>query len=294
LEEVLEASPAALLGLSEGDADKLRQAFGITTLRELAEHGHHAGARALLAAAGSPAFDPGPPPAWERRFAEAPLRHYADHSSGRFRVDFGPALYRGRLDRTARVLVVGQDPATDETIAGRAFVGLSGQRVQQLLHKVGIERSYLMLNTFLYGVRGQFDDELRAISLEPEIQGYREQLFSAALEESPIELILTVGSGARHAVDAWAPANARVHVVHPGADDALIVQSWNQALAAITARVDPDAGAAVDTAPYALPLGDAHRMDIPRFDLAFGVAPTLGTGGTHSHRPDPQTIAWRA
>jgi hypothetical protein len=74
------------------------------------------------------------------------------HTSGRYRLDFGPVYYRGRLDNTSRILIVEQDPATNEIIAHRVFVCSSGRRLQGLLQKLGINRSYLMVNTFLFSV----------------------------------------------------------------------------------------------------------------------------------------------
>jgi uracil-DNA glycosylase len=51
-------------------------------------------------------------------------------------------FHRGRLDGSALVLVLGQDPGQHESIARRILVGEAGQRVQGFLHKLGIERSY--------------------------------------------------------------------------------------------------------------------------------------------------------
>ena len=65
-----------------------------------------------------PQHDPGPPPEWEALFASAPLDAYVNAPAAPFHTRFGPVFYRGRLDGTARVLVVGQDPSTDETLAG--------------------------------------------------------------------------------------------------------------------------------------------------------------------------------
>src|SRR4029079_4356515 len=71
-----------------------------------------------------------------------------------FRSEWGPVFHRGRLDATARVLVIGQDPAQHETIARRILVGEAGHRLQGFLFKLGIDRSYVMVNTFLYSVYG--------------------------------------------------------------------------------------------------------------------------------------------
>ena len=40
-----------------------------------------------------------------------------------FRVEWGPIFHRGRLDGSARVLVIGQNSAQRETIVRRVLVG---------------------------------------------------------------------------------------------------------------------------------------------------------------------------
>ena len=72
-----------------------------------------------------------------------------------FRVEWGPVFHRGRLDGSAKVLLVGQDPAQHETILRRILVGEAGHRIQGFLAKLGIESSYVMVNTYLYSVYGQ-------------------------------------------------------------------------------------------------------------------------------------------
>ena len=58
-----------------------------------------------------------------------------------FRVEWGPIFHRGRLDGSARVLLLGQDPATHESISRRILVGEAGQRTQGLLARIGIDTS---------------------------------------------------------------------------------------------------------------------------------------------------------
>jgi hypothetical protein len=205
--QLLDAPVDALKGVSSMGAKKLADAFPIERLRDLAEWKYAERARAIRAATGVPGFDPGPPTAWETFFHNAPLAHYQSHPD-RFRLPFGPVYYRGRLDDTARVVVVGQDPATDEILAHRTFVGFSGQRVQGFLRKLGLTRSYVMMNTFLIGVFGQFDSELRAISLEAPILDYRNAFLTRLSDRNPVEAVIAVGGGARHAIEQW-----------PGRDD---------------------------------------------------------------------------
>ncbi len=64
-----------------------------------------------------------------------------------FRVEWGPIFHRGRLDGSARVLVIGQDPAQHETIVRRILVGEAGRRLQGFLAKLGITRSYVLINS---------------------------------------------------------------------------------------------------------------------------------------------------
>src|SRR6476660_9991641 len=72
-----------------------------------------------------------------------------------FRVEWGPIFHCGRLDGSARVLVIGQDPAQHETIVRRILIGTAGRRTQGFLAKLGINLSYVMINTFLYSVYGK-------------------------------------------------------------------------------------------------------------------------------------------
>lgn len=283
---IVEGVPSVLRGVSEGDADALRQAFGIDTVRDLALLPAAAAARALLAAAGEPGFDPGPPPAWAALFASAPLDHYRSHPSGRFRLGFGPVFYRGRLDGTARVLLVGQDPAANELVAHRTLVGDSGQRVQGLLRKLGVTRSYVTVNTFLYGVFGQYDAELRQMSAEPAVAGFRTEVLDRLVEENPIEVVVAVGRAAAEAVDAWAPPPGvrRESITHPGSpDDAAVTTNWNGALARLAPVLEPDPGVDADATPYGRGFAPEDHAPIPRADLPFGVPDFVGVG-SHAER----------
>ena len=242
----------------------------------------------------SPSFDLGPPSAWEQLFHNAPLSQYINHPSGRFRTAFGPVFYRGRLDGSARLLIVGQDPSTDETLAQRILVGEAGQRLQGLLHKLGVNSSYLMLNTFLYGVFGQFDGALRAISGEPTIQHYRNQLFNHAQATSPLVAVLTLGNAARDAIDHW-PGGRGLPVFslrHPSAR-ADVLPNWNSQLLALAAQVGPDLGQATDLTPYGASFTVGDVASIPAVDLPFGLPSWHGSGGTRSTRQrSKNSILW--
>src|SRR5687768_2030880 len=80
---------------------------------------------------------------------------------GQFRLEWGPVFHRGRLDGSARVLVIGQDPAQHETIARRILFGEAGHRLQGFLAKLGVDRSYVMINAFLYCLLGKTGNKHR-------------------------------------------------------------------------------------------------------------------------------------
>lgn len=295
--ELLDASPSALSGVSAGDAQLLEQAFGIRTIRQLAENVYFQRALAIRAAAGLLTFDPGPPPAWAEFFASAPIDYYVSHPAGRFRLDFGPVYYRGRLDGTARVLVVGQDPSTNEILAHRIFIGHSGQLVQGFLRKLGLTRSYIMVNTFLFSVFGQFNTELRNISLEPAILNYRNAVFDRLAAENRLQAVVTFGNGARHAVEQWPGAAALpvFHATHPAApDEAALLATWNLALGGLRPLVEPDDDAVADPTPFGAAIAPSDPAPIPVHDLPFGVPEWHGAGGGHSGRNGDKEIVWTA
>jgi hypothetical protein len=205
-----------------------------------------------------------------------------------FRLEWGPVFHRGRLDGSARVLVLGQDPATHEAICRRILVGEAGQRVQGFLAKLGITRSYVLLNTFLYSVFGQgrgarhVDDEA--------IVAYRNRWLDAIARRSPLEAVVTIGELAARAHDTWRATTAgrtcpatHVAMIHPtypesasasgtitkAAAMARLCASWNTALAALTPVVTPDTPA--DPMPYGAAITTADLAAIPAIDLPAGL-----------------------
>lgn len=229
-------------------------------------------------------WDPGPSGTLKTIFEQAPLSEYQALPK-RFRLEWGPIYYRGRTDGSARVIVVGQDPAADENIARRAMVGDAGQRLQGYLRKIGLTRSYVIVNAFLYSIFGQFNAQMRKFMDQPAQTAWRTQLFDA-LVNPDVEAILAFGNAARHAVDTWPGAAALraqgriIELLHPTARPAAAVRTnWSSKLAAIGARVTPDADGARDLTAY---VGDTFKptdlVRIPSRDLGFGVPAWMGNG----------------
>lgn len=283
--EVVDLDVDALKGVSAGDKQHLKDAFGVTTIGDLGQNRFARAARAIVENSAGIGHDPGPDTAWSGLFSQAPLETYQSHPTS-FRLDFGPAYYRGRLDGTARVLIVGQDPAANELVGHRAFVGASGQRIQAFLRRIGIRRGYLMVNTFLYPVFGQFIGDIRELSRDPEILGYRNRLLDYIADNNPLEAIIAAGAAARDAVERWPGSTAYKvqNITHPSAHDhAQLLANWNTGLAELRLIVQPEVGVIVDNTNFGTDFTDEDHEPIPRFDLPFGVPDWHGVG-SHAKR----------
>jgi hypothetical protein len=204
------------------------------------------------------------------------------YPSTHFRTEWGPVFHRGRLDGSARVLVIGQDPAAHEAVARRILVGEAGQRLQGFLAKLGIDRSYVLVNTYLYSVYGTATS-----ATAPALATYRNRWLDALVGNNSLEAVITLGVKAEQAYDAWpgATAGGRVHATmkHPTYPESAtasgqstkaeamkaLCDSWNAALTALSGRVTPDTVRAL--ALYGDALTPADDVAIPEQDLPAGL-----------------------
>lgn len=236
-------------------------------------------------------FDPGYRGRYRRLVLSCPDESVYPADS--FRVEWGPIFHRGRLDGSARVLVIGQDPAAHETITRRILVGEAGQRVQGLLARLGITRSYVLINAFVYSVYGQ-GGGTRHVD-DPALTRYRNRWIDAIVKDQPIEAIMTLGQLADRAYQAWraTPSGASnqaayVTVRHPTYPESAsasggttkaeaflrLCQSWNAALDALHGTVTAD-----DPVPlrhYGTTITDDDLAPIPSRDLPAGLPAWMG------------------
>jgi uracil-DNA glycosylase len=223
-------------------------------------------------------------------YAAEPFRSLADDYPGddayprdSFRTEWGPIFHRGRLDGTARLIVIGQDPAAHEAIARRVLVGEAGQRVQGLLARLGLDRSYVVVNAFLYSVYGQRAESHVA---DADIVEYRNRWLDAIAATSPVQGVLTFGRAAGRAYRLWPGAADAEYVhaqaLHPTYPDAAarngtvtfeegmrrLCLSWSGVLDRLAPVVTPDVP--VDARPYGDRLGQEDLARIPEADLPAG------------------------
>ncbi|MDM0105401.1 uracil-DNA glycosylase family protein [Variovorax sp. J22R24] len=205
-----------------------------------------------------------------------------------FRVEWGPIFHRGRLDGSARVLVIGQDPAQHETVIRRILVGEAGRRVQGLLARLGITKSYVCINTYLYSVFGTVK---AATSRNPALVDYRNRWLKALLVGQNIEVVIALGQAASTAWTMWkaspdgqasqVPFVAVTHPTQPesssnndkvklAAATKKMLQNWNAALQQVHQNViHPDV--VTPLVPYGDTWGADDRLRIPDDDFPAGL-----------------------
>ena len=74
------------------------------------------------------------------------------HSLDSFRVEWGPCFIGGVSDGCRWLLIIGQDPATHEAIVHGSWSARPANVPRACSTRLGIDRSYVFINTFLYSV----------------------------------------------------------------------------------------------------------------------------------------------
>jgi uracil-DNA glycosylase len=208
---------------------------------------------------------------------------------GAFRTEWGPIFHRGRLDGSARLLCIGQDPAQHEALVRRVLVGTAGHRAQGFLAKIGLTRSYVMVNTFLYSVYGQSGGEEHI--RDAAIAKYRNAWIERLLAPGSMQAVVAFGGLADQAWKAFLsdPANSQWtklpyrHVPHPTSPEGAggtraqvktaikaMLAAWNTAIVALRAVVTRDPDGSADFAPFGSAFLKAELPLVPAFDLPAG------------------------
>src|ERR687896_67481 len=142
-------------------------------------------------------FDRGPTNAIAQHLARLPA--YTPEQRKLFWYDWGPIFYRGRLDGSAKLLGIASDPGPTERIAARTLVGDAGQRVQGFLAKLGLTRSYALVNAYAYALPPSRAPDARPLLASTEHRTWRNKLLND-ITDSRLEAIVAFGAEAREAV----------------------------------------------------------------------------------------------
>jgi hypothetical protein len=266
--------------------------------------------------------DPGPTSDWKAFFDGVP--DYAstmkaagvDPNGQMFWYNFGPVFYRGRLDGTARVMVIASDPGPEECLpfVRHPMVGDAGQRVQGFLAKLGIDRSYILVNAYAYAMRPSFVKKNfgKAIITEDfsgvtppltltdaqkadvhKITTWRNEFFTRVARASKLQAIVPMGGNAWPAYQSWIaslPADDPIRkipvfkVQHPSAVDRdptaprpdTALQGWQNAIGKLRGVVTPDPGQSNKGPNYGQYFTENDYARIPRWDLPKNAPLTVG------------------
>jgi uracil-DNA glycosylase len=170
----------------------------------------------------------------------------------------------------------------------RILVGEAGRRLQGLLAKLGVTRSYACINTWLYSVYGGVRS---ATQHSQPLIDYRNRWLDALLVGSQVEAVIALGQAADKAWTLWratpsghASQVAYAAVTHPtepessskgdkaklAAATAKLLQNWNAALDLLSPAIaHPDA--AVALAHYGSAWADGDRVAVPEADFPAGL-----------------------
>jgi len=232
------------------------------------------------------------------------------YPANQFRTEWGPIFHRGRLDGSARVLVIGQDPAQHEAIVRRILVGEAGRRVQGFLGKLGIARSYVLINTFLYSVYGFAKAATRR---NPHLIAYRHHWLDALLIGTKVEAVVSLGRAAEEAWRFWkaTPAGqestvAFAALTHPTQPESSskndkvkvtratrkLLANWNLGLQVLApAILHPDGPA--PEAPYGDVWAEGERPALPEIDFPAGLPAWMREEDRWANRAGKSEIAKR-
>jgi uracil-DNA glycosylase len=220
-------------------------------------------------------FDPGPPAVVARHFAKVPS--YADYRQ-LFWHDWGPVFYRGRLNRTARLLAIASDPGPTERIAGRTLVGDAGQRVQGFLTKLGLTRSYALVNAYAYALLPSRAQQAAPLLSKPDHLAWRNTLLEL-ITGPQLQAIVAFGTQARSALRLWEgePDVPVFEIPHPSSrNPKALVDGWREAVSELRTIVTPDSDGDPSLPNYGPKFLETDYDRIPACDLPFGVPPWLG------------------
>lgn len=250
-------------------------------------------------------FDRGPGNALAKLFMD-----YPDYEAVKdfFWYSWGPVFYRGRLNKSAKILLVASDPGPTERIGNRALIGNAGQRVQGFLAKIGINKSYVCLNGFIYSLHpSSLSDGLKLLS-DPVHTAWRNSIFNAVTGPK-LQAIVAFGEIAKKTVDLWDnKGNVPVFkTYHPSYrfDESKLTADWNNVISELRKIVKKDNGAKKNLPLYGNSIVESDYAPIPSRDLPFGTAPFVGDESwrrTSSHgmnsvsRPtgDDFTLIWQS
>jgi hypothetical protein len=222
-------------------------------------------------------FDKGPTKALAAHLAKVP--GYTPEQRALFWYDWGPIFYRGRLDGSAKVLGIASDPGPTERVACRTLVGDAGQRVQGFLAKLGLTRSYVLVNAHPYALHPGKAGKGLPILAEQAHREWRNRFCDMVVAGSSLEAIIAFGGQAKAALGLWDPPAGvpTFEVSHPSNhSQKALLASWSVGLPRIRKAVTADPDGDPTLPNYGAKFLETDYAPIPKRDLPFGLPAWFG------------------
>jgi hypothetical protein len=163
-------------------------------------------------------------------------------------------------------------------IAGRTLVGDAGQRVQGFLSKLGLTRSYALVNAYAYALLPSRAPEARPLLAQPAHRTWRNKLFDDITGPS-LQAIVAFGGEAQEALRLWdsKPDVPVFEVPHPSSRSAKrLLDEWREAVTELRTIVEPDSDGDATGPNYGTSFRESDYARVPPRDLPFGVPAWFG------------------
>ena len=150
--------------------------------------------------------------------------------------------------------------------------------MQGFLNKLGLTRSYTLLNAFAYALRPSRAQSATRILSEPAHLAWRNTLLDAVTGPD-LQAVVAFGYQAQAAVEQWQPPAGVpvIEVPHPSSRNAgQLLDQWRNAVDQLRQIVTPDPDGDPTGANYDTRFDEADYTRIPAHDLPFGLPAWFG------------------
>jgi uracil-DNA glycosylase len=186
------------------------------------------------------------------------------------------SIYRGRPDR-ATALILADQQSQDDLFTARAFTGDAGQRFQAYLSAIGLSKSYCILRVFPVDTQGLSLARRKSLATNEQVLRVYNRIVKKILSRKRTRLIITLGAVSGLLVDKLQTGRTSITRLkawkEPGAK-----QNWKNALLIFKSKnYQKD----LPNPTYAF---NGEPLQIPRYDLPYGMLKWQGTSGDRARR----------
>ena len=157
-------------------------------------------------------------------------------------------------------------------------MGDAGQRVQGFLSKLGLTRSYVLVNAYAYALHPSRAPDARPLLSQNDHRRWRNKLYDM-VSGSDLEAIVAFGGEAQAALDLWddRPDVPVFELPHPSSRNPdTLVNRWRAGIDDLRAIVTPDSDGDPLPPNYGSKFREEDYARIPLRDLPFGVPEWFG------------------